>query len=295
MNISKKISVLLITFVRKKNIKKLLKILDNRYVSRIYIYSNYSEKSNDIEKINYIRNIIKKDNLKKKIYFSKEYRPVHESIPHAISWFFSNEKNGIILEDDCLPNTYFFKFCLENINKLNNQKYMLISGNRYSPVNNDYKNLYASIYFHGWGWATTQNNWNNFIYYLNNNFNKKNIFNLHQIKSIFGKMYWINIFYLIKNKKLFSWDYMLQKYLFDKKKLCIIPNKNLVKNNGIDKFAQNTLKRNILNLVEKYYIPTKDNKSCNVVYDYNNDIWEEKNLFGIKKNILKNYVSKFFN
>lgn len=295
MNISKKISVLLITFVRKKNIKKLLKILDNRYVSRIYIYSNYSEKSNDIEKINYIRNTIKKNNLKKKIYFSKEYRPVHESIPHAISWFFSNEKNGIILEDDCLPNTYFFKFCLENINKLNNKKYMLISGNRYSPANNDYKNLYASIYFHGWGWATTQNNWNNFIYYLNNNFNKKNIFNLHPIKSIFSKMYWINIFYLIKNKKLFSWDYMLQKYLFDKKKLCIIPNKNLVKNNGIDKFAQNTLKRNILNLVEKYYIPTKDNKSWNVVYDYNNDIWEEKNLFGIKKNILKNYVSKFFN
>lgn len=290
----KKIPVLLITFIRNKNIRKLLKILDNRYVSRIYIYSNYSEEINDIKKIDNIRKIIKKNNLKKKYYFSKKYRPVHESIPYAISWFFSNEKNGIILEDDCLPNIYFFKFCLKNINKLNNQKYMLISGNRYSPENKNFENLYTSIYFHGWGWATTKNNWKDYVNYLRNNQNKKKLFNLNQIQSFYSKIYWKNIFSLIRDNKLFSWDYMLQKYIFAKKKFCIIPNKNLVKNNGIDKFAQNTTNNNILNTINKYYVPMEINKSNNIMHDYKNDIWEEKNLFCLKKNIIKNYVYKFF-
>ncbi len=36
------------------------------------------------------------------------------AVSSAISWFFDNEEQGIILEDDCLPSQSFFWFC-ENL------------------------------------------------------------------------------------------------------------------------------------------------------------------------------------
>ena len=33
------------------------------------------------------------------------------AVSEAINWFFSNVEEGIILEDDCLPNNSFFSFC----------------------------------------------------------------------------------------------------------------------------------------------------------------------------------------
>ena len=34
-----------------------------------------------------------------------------DGVSLAISWFFNSEKEGIILEDDCLPSEVFFAFC----------------------------------------------------------------------------------------------------------------------------------------------------------------------------------------
>jgi len=33
------------------------------------------------------------------------------AVSEAISWFFDNVNEGIIIEDDCLPNKSFFYFC----------------------------------------------------------------------------------------------------------------------------------------------------------------------------------------
>ena len=87
---------------------------------------------------------------------------------------------------------------------------------------------------------------------------------------------------------------MLQKYLFEKKKFCIIPNKNLVGNNGIDKFAQNTTKENVLNKLDTTSMLSSDNNFLEVVHDKENDLWEEKNIFCNKKSILRNYVCRIF-
>jgi hypothetical protein len=34
-----------------------------------------------------------------------------EAVSSVITWFFENEEEGIILEDDCLPADSFFRFC----------------------------------------------------------------------------------------------------------------------------------------------------------------------------------------
>jgi len=50
----------------------------------------------------------------------------------AISWFFDNEREGIIFESDCLPNQYFFTFCETLLEKYrDNEKIMHIGGNNF--------------------------------------------------------------------------------------------------------------------------------------------------------------------
>ena len=95
-------------------------------------------------------------------------------------------------------------------------------------------------------------------------------------------------------QRLHSWDYMLQKFMFEKKKYSIIPNKNLVKNNGIDKYAQNTFIKNNLNAVDKNFKLKKVNLTQDIIYDVKNDFWEERNLYGSIKSLISNYVKKFF-
>ena len=42
------------------------------------------------------------------------------AVSEAISWFFSENDDGIILEDDCVPNPFFYNYCEEmNIHKFN--------------------------------------------------------------------------------------------------------------------------------------------------------------------------------
>ena len=40
----------------------------------------------------------------------------------AINWFFESESEGIILEDDCIPNIEFLPYCAELLKKYKDHK-----------------------------------------------------------------------------------------------------------------------------------------------------------------------------
>ena len=51
------------------------------------------------------------------------------AVSEAISWFFDHVEQGIILEDDCLPDQTFFKYCDELLDKYAwTKEVMAISG-----------------------------------------------------------------------------------------------------------------------------------------------------------------------
>ena len=52
-----------------------------------------------------------------------------KAVSQAITWFFENVEEGIILEDDCLPDISFFRFCAELLAKYRtDNEVMSISG-----------------------------------------------------------------------------------------------------------------------------------------------------------------------
>lgn len=82
------------------------------------------------------------------------------AVSGAIDWFFRQEPEGIILEDDCLPHPDFFLYCDELLEKYrDDERVGLISGTALGDIraknfisgDEDFIfNRYPSI----WGWAS---------------------------------------------------------------------------------------------------------------------------------------------
>ena len=78
----------------------------------------------------------------------------------AINWFFDLEPEGIILEDDCLPDPSFFPYCAELLARYRNDpRVMMISGDNVQAHQTSDGSYYFSQLAGTWGWATWRRAW----------------------------------------------------------------------------------------------------------------------------------------
>ena len=77
------------------------------------------------------------------------------AVSSAIHWFFESVEEGIILEDDILPEPSFFRYCAVLLDRYRDDtRIMNITG--YNPLTRAVGDgsYYPSRFFHCWGWAT---------------------------------------------------------------------------------------------------------------------------------------------
>ena len=165
------------------------------------------------------------------------------AVSEAISWFFENVEEGIILEDDCLPNKSFFSFCSELLDRYrNDNRIMHISGNNFQ--NGEWRgkgSYYFSQFPHIWGWATWKRAWSKYDLSLKNfpDFEKdKMIFKIVPNKIL--AEFWLNIFRFGFSKAVDTWDYAWFFTFFSNNGYAILPNLNLVSNIGFREDATHT-------------------------------------------------------
>lgn len=223
-----------------------IKVLDSiRKIEPAYLYisSDGPKNSDDKILINQIRSILKEIewNCEVKTLFNETNLGCKKACNQAIDWFFSQEKEGIILEDDCLPNQSFFYFCSELLELYRDDKRIaMISGNL--PYQNVFKNNDSycfSRYTHLWGWASWRRSWelhDKTLSFLVNfkDFDgfKKTIHNVRERK------YWEKI--ANKVNSIDTWDYPLLISYWSQSMLSIVPNVNLVSNIGFGEGATHT-------------------------------------------------------
>ena len=152
--------VLLLTYVRVDYARQVFDAIKKAQPRKFYFYSNRpkSERTDLIEKNEIIRSWAKEVDWECELhtFFAEEYEDVYPSEKRAFDWFFENEEEGIIFEDDCLPSPAFFDYCELMLEKFRDDKRIgIISGNNlygeYNPHDTDYL---FSHYFVAWGWAT---------------------------------------------------------------------------------------------------------------------------------------------
>ena len=197
-----------------------------------------SDKQGEAEKCEETRNIIEQIDwdCELKTLLREKNLGCGIAVSEAITWFFNNVEEGIVLEDDCLPELSFFPYCKELLEKYKNENNIfLIGGNNYqNGIKRGNGSFYFSHYAHIWGWASWSRAWDKYDFELND-FNEiltKNELD-HVFQSRTEKKYWENIFHFLKKKKINTWDYQWIYSIWKNKGLVITPNSNLVINLGL--------------------------------------------------------------
>lgn len=155
----------------------------------------------------------------------------------AIKWFFENVKEGIILEDDDVPDQSFFPFCQELLEKYRNDARIgTISGDNFQfGRNKTQDSYYFSKYLHGWGWATWKRVWESFDIYLTDWLEKRNTDWIGDFLDDPKEYpFWTSTLDRMYSGTKDAWDYQFSYCLWKNYMLNIIPNNNLITNIGFE-------------------------------------------------------------
>lgn len=168
----------------------------------------------------------------------------------AFNWFFSHEKEGIILEDDCLPHPDFFIFAQTMLDRYRYDKriisvngsnlgYCLYNGNSYT----------FSRFMNMWGWATWSDRVNSIDYSLQEWRKIKNplwFLYTRLRQNIFDTdinwyRYWKHKFDLsVSHGEISWWDWQWVFHQLLNRQYSIVPSVNLVSNIGFGEEATHT-------------------------------------------------------
>lgn len=162
------------------------------------------------------------------------------AISSGISWFFENVEEGIILEDDCLPNKDFFYFCKRMLEKYRyTENIMHISGTSYLPSNRNYKtNHYFSALHEVWGWATWKRAWNYFEINIQYSDKKSEFQLLHDYFRSSKVAKWFQRYLEDSKSPTCSlWSTYWSYSLIIRNAVSVAPIVNLVSNIGFDRMA----------------------------------------------------------
>lgn len=166
-----------------------------------------------------------------------------QRVASGLDWVFSLVEEAIILEDDCLPDPTFFRFCQELLEKYRDAVQIASIGgtNFQNGYDHSGSSYYFSRYNHIWGWATWKRSWANYDVRMSRwpAFRKSG-----WLYSMFGSkidaLIWKIKFDNAYSGTLDTWDYQWTFACWCNEQLSVIPIKNLVTNIGFGDDATHT-------------------------------------------------------
>ncbi|AUD05058.1 nucleotide-diphospho-sugar transferase [Spirosoma pollinicola] len=165
------------------------------------------------------------------------------AVSQAIDWFFNQVEQGIILEDDCLPDSTFFDFCHTLLKKYASEdKVMHIGGcNLYKGLTWGTDSYFFTSIPHIWGWATWRRAWKQYDVSMKEYAAFEQSGKLNSITSNVGsRRFWKRSFDDVYAGRVDTWDYQWVFTIWRCEGVCITPNQNLVSNIGFDQTATHT-------------------------------------------------------
>lgn len=242
-------ALLIIVWRRPIETLKLINALRKVAPKNIYIACDgpIIEDPLSVKQVNEVRDVIDNSidwdcSVKKKYYEVNQGCKI--GVSNAISWFFSLVDEGIILEDDCIPEEEFFEYCSILLERYrDDERIWCISGNNHQGG----RLISKDSYFFGsypqiWGWATWKRCWKHYDRDLKdwgikaNQEKLKNLFSSQRVW-FYWKNRWDDIFYKgYPDTWDFQWDYTV---LANSGMVCF-PNTDLVQNIGFGPLAVHT-------------------------------------------------------
>ncbi|MDD5109201.1 MAG: glycosyltransferase family 2 protein [Candidatus Omnitrophica bacterium] len=255
------IPVLLLIFNRPDTTFKVFEQIKKCKPSKLFISADGPREgvAKDKEKCDQARKIIEQIDwdCETKTFFRERNSGCRTALSSAVNWFFENVEEGIILEDDCLPDFTFFRFCKELLEYYRNDKRItMISGSnfQFGRKFTEYS-YYFSRYTIIWGWASWRRAWK---YYdvdmkLWPEVSEKRLL-LNILEDRKEVSYWSNIFEKVYQRKIDTWDYQWLFACWLQNGIAIVPDVNLVSNIGFGSSGTHTMAKSIVANLEKKHV-----------------------------------------
>ena len=251
MSSSLKTPILLIIFNRPNKTSQDFEQIRKAKPPQLYVSGDGPRKGyeGEEEKIKSVREIVSRVDwsCEVKTLFRDKNLGCKEGVSSAITWFFEQEEQGIILEDDCVPHLDFFTFCESLLVRYaGDDRVSVITGANFQNGKiRGSASYYFSKYIHVWGWATWRRAWKHYQGDINFWPKWKTSDAWTKFKSDkIERRYWQKIFDSCYSKQIDTWDYQWLASTWYKGGLTATPNVNLVSNIGFGDGATHTKSKN---------------------------------------------------
>jgi hypothetical protein len=173
-----------------------------------------------------------------KTLFREQNVGCRRAVSEAITWFFENEEEGVILEDDCLPSPDFFRFCGEALHTYRDEHRVMHVGGHVLLEAPDKEDLFFSRLVPIWGWATWRRAWNAYDTDMSRNDELDQL----PLKKWYGSQA-SNVRKAIRrihDDKVDAWGARWALSVLVNDGLSVVPRSNLISNVGFGKDATHT-------------------------------------------------------
>jgi hypothetical protein len=252
-------AILLVAWRRPHTTEKVLEAIRAHAPSRLYVACDGPSPDNpeEFQKVLATRAIID-SHVDWDCQIRRLYSPVNQGcrigVSRAITWFFEQEEEGIILEDDCVPHAEFFPYCEELLERYrHDERIWCISGNNFQDGQwRGDGSYYFSQYPHCWGWASWRRCWQ---HYDGNLSLWPGLKESGLLETIFPNLqersFWRQIWdRLYSEDKPDSWAYRWTFTCLAMGGITALPNRNLISNIGFGVDATHTTDRRVTHVME---------------------------------------------
>ena len=239
--------VLFLTFNRPETTQQVFSEIRQAQPPRLYVAADgpRSENSSEVMSCELVRSVATNVDwdCEVKTLFRDQNLGCRLAVSQAIDWFFDQEPEGIILEDDCLPDQSFFWFCQELLERYRDDtRIMHIGGTNFqfgkARTNHSY---YFSRYAHVWGWASWRRAWKFYDVEMKNWKDAQTSGLLESLSSDrYFLRYWRQQFELTMMNKIDTWDHQWTFACWSQNAMSVVPETNLVSNIGFGEIGTNT-------------------------------------------------------
>jgi hypothetical protein len=227
-------------------------IIKSQRPEKLFIIADGPRSQIETDKVNCaaVRQIVEKIDWPCQVFrdFSATNLGAKKRISSGLNWVFSHVDRAVILEDDCLAHTDFFRFCEVLLDRYEtDERVFTITGNNFQGGrSHGESSYYFSRHPHSWGWATWRRAWRHYqegIPFWPEWSGSPDWFSKYPERV--ERRYWKRIFDKTYSADPYdAWDYPWTACVRYRGGLCATPNVNLVTNIGFGSAATNTLLEN---------------------------------------------------